>query len=90
MSVTRESRRSTASARKQLRSKLKEVVTVVEQGPKLGEKGQRIGERVVATFGPAGSQNGQASVFWTDGIQFYSIQSPSLKHALEFEKQYYR
>ena len=29
-------------------------------------------------------------VVWADGAKLYAVESPSLKHALEFEKQNYR
>ncbi|HEV8428743.1 MAG TPA: hypothetical protein VGQ41_12655 [Pyrinomonadaceae bacterium] len=89
VSVTRENRDSATRASKELQRKLKATTRVIERSPKLDEKGRRVGERVVAMFALDDSQKEQASVLWTNGRQFYYIESLSLKHALEFEKQFY-
>lgn len=88
--VTRENRDSASRANKELQKKLKAAITIIERGPKLNEKEQRVGERVVVTFAPDRSQEEKALVLWTNGNQLYYIESLSLKHALEFEKQFYR
>lgn len=89
VSVWRENHNSAPRANKELRRKLKRAATIIERGPKLGQKGQRIGERVIVTFAPAGSQKEHSSVLWTNGSQLYYVESPSLKHALEVEKKFY-
>ncbi len=90
LSVTRENRDSSPKADKALQRKLKKAIRIIERGSKLDEKGQRVGERVVAMLALDDSQKEQASVLWTNGQQLYYIESLSLKHALEFEKQFYR
>jgi hypothetical protein len=89
VSVIRENQDSASKAGKALQRKIKQANKILEESPKLDEKGQRIGKRVVAMFAPDDSLNKQASVIWTDGQQLYYIKSSSLKHALEFEKQFY-
>lgn len=89
LTVTRENRDTADRANKELQRKLKGATRIIERGSKLDEKGQRVGERVVAMFALDDSQKEQASVLWTSGRQFYYIESLSLKHALEFEKQFY-
>lgn len=78
--------RSASRARQELRRKLKEAIQVIERTPKLDGQGRRVGERVVAMFNPIAPYQELGSVFWTDGSHFYAIDSPSLEHALEFEK----
>ncbi len=90
VSVTRENRDSSAGASKALNKRIKEAVEIVEQADKMDEKGQRVGERVVATFAKSDSSEKEVAVLWTNGAQFYYIQSPSLPVTLEFEKKFYR
>ena len=90
VSMMRENRDSPPKADKALQRKLKKAIRIIERGSKLDEEGRRVGERVVAMFALDNSQKEQASVLWTNGQQLYYIESLSLKHALEFEKQFYR
>jgi hypothetical protein len=90
VSVTRENRDSSAGAAAALQKRTKSAVEIIERGPKLDETGQRVGERVVATFGKSDSSGNEAMVLWTNGGQLYYIQSSSLPVALEFEKKFYR
>lgn len=78
--------RSAPRANQALGRKLKEAIQIIERGPKLDGRGRHVGERVVAMFTPIAPFQELGSVFWTDGSHFYAIDSPSLKHALEFEK----
>lgn len=90
VATTVENRESPIRASKALQRKIKKAVKIIERGPKLNEKGQQIGERVVVIFVPNDSYKEQASVLWTDGTQFYYIESSSLRHVLEFEKKFYQ
>lgn len=90
VSATTEKYRSSVAAKRELRRKLDHATKLIESGPKLNEDGRRVGERVVAMFAPEGTAMAQATVLWTDGPDFHYIQSPSLPHALKFEKKYYR
>lgn len=90
VSVTRENRDSAARASKELQKRIKPAVEIIERGPRLDETGQRVGERVVATFAKSDSSGNEVTVLWTNGGQLYYIQSRSLPVALEFEKKFYR
>jgi hypothetical protein len=57
---------------------------LVEQGFKLNEKGQKIGERAVDIFRRNG-ETGAVRIYWTEGEEFWFIQAPTLKLAQEFE-----
>jgi hypothetical protein len=56
-----------------------------EQGPKLNDKGEPVGARVVVRR-PNSLEPGSASIFWTEGARAFTIHAPSLELALEFEK----
>lgn len=90
VSIMRENRDSPTKADRALQKRLKRAIRIIERGSTLDEKGQRVGERVVAMFALDNSQKEQASVLWTNGQQLYYIESLSLKHALEFERQFYK
>jgi hypothetical protein len=77
-------------ANKELRKKLKEAIRIIERGPKLNEKGQFAGERVIAMFPSTLQGKELSSVLWTDGSQLFSIDSLSLDHTLELEKSFNR
>jgi len=87
--VMRENRDSPERASRRLQERTKEAVEIVEQGSKVDEKGQRVGERVVATFTKNGSSEKEVVILWTNGQQFHYIQSSSLQVAREFEKKFY-
>ena len=53
---------------------------LIEQGSKMNENGEKIGERAIIIFPPE-----TARIFWTEGEEFWDIQAPSLKLAKEFE-----
>ena len=55
---------------------------LIEQGSKQNKTGQKTGERAVKV-----SPNGWTRIFWTDGDEFWFIQTTSLKLAQEIEKQ---
>ena len=88
--VMRENRDSPERASRRLQERTKEAVEIVERDTKMDEKGQRVGDRVVATFAKSDSSEKEVAVLWTNGAQFYYIQSPSLPVTLEFEKKFYR
>lgn len=85
-----ERRDSPARAKKELLRNIKAAVEVLEREPKLDESGRQIGERAVLTAKQEGSAKLQTTVIWNDGSQLYFVESPSLQHALEFEKWYLR
>ena len=77
---------SPSRAKKYLREKIKDALQIIERTPKLDDTGKLVGERVVAMYPPNAPFEELGSVFWTDGSHFYVIDSPSLKHTLEFER----
>ena len=70
------------------RRSLKDAARVAEREPLYDRDGVNIvGERVVAIFPPNEySRSEWASVICLDGEQLYEISSPSLRHALAFDK----
>jgi hypothetical protein len=66
---------------------LAEAVQVIEVTSKLDEHGKTVGRRAVAILLDTETDKHFACVFWTNGRLVYSINSPSLMHVLEFEKQ---
>jgi len=65
---------------------VREAIRVVETTPNLNKRGIPVGRRAVTiSYNPETNQS-YASVFWTDGRALHFIESPSLLHAIEFEK----
>lgn len=63
-----------------------EAVRVVETTPNLNKEGVPVGRRAVTiSYNPETHQS-YAYVFWTDGSDLHSIESPSLLHVIELEK----
>ena len=85
-----ENHSSPASAQRALRNKLRTAIKIIERGPRTETQAEEKGERAVFSFAAPVSRKIQAAVIWTDGQQLYRIESLSLKHALAFEKQFYR
>ncbi len=56
----------------------------VERGNKLNALGQSIGQRAVIVFGDENRRF--VRVLWTDGPDFWFVQTPSIELALEFER----
>jgi hypothetical protein len=57
---------------------------VVQQGPKLNDAGQKVGERLVIAADP-GSET-EAKIVWTEGARLVLIRAPTVQHVLLFEK----
>jgi hypothetical protein len=75
---------SPARANEELENKLKSAVNILERKPVM-EKKRKVGERVVALFS---GDNGREKVLILRTYQMVlvSIEAPSLRHALAFEK----
>lgn len=82
-----ERHRSPRLAEEALQERLRSALTIVEQGRRLRRDGQQIGDRAVVMLAPGTTQQAQAAVLWTDGSDLLSLESSSLRHALEFEKK---
>ena len=88
--LTVEKYRSATRAKNALRRRIKKATRIIERGVKLDKDGQRVGERAVLLSRTGLPQETIGGVVWADGAKLYAVESPSLKHALEFEKQNYR
>jgi hypothetical protein len=76
------------SAKEAFQNILKDAIRIVEREPLYDRKGENIvGERVVAIFPPNEYVETEwASVMCLDETKLYRISSPSLRHALAFDK----
>lgn len=77
---------SARRAKKELQERLSLATEIIERDNKLGKDGRVVGERVV---GVSNGKEGQQMTFimWTDGEVLSSIEAPSMRHILEFEKR---
>ena len=78
---------STQKANQVFNHRLAEAVRVIEQTPKMNK--DNIGQRAVAVFFDANTNEYYVEVFWTDDRFLASIDSSSYLHVIEFEKQNY-
>lgn len=74
------------SASHELDSETKIAAAVIDRGPKLDSKGERVGERIVLEFKDDGHNQSHAAIIWNDHSDFHSLVGPSLRHVMEFEK----
>jgi hypothetical protein len=65
-----------------------EAVQVIELTSKFDKERKKVGQRAVTMSYNSEMNVHFACVFWTDGSSLHSIDSPSLLHVLEFEKQH--
>ena len=66
---------------------LTEAVQVIDVGPKLDQQGKIVGRRAVVISLDQNKDKQVAVVFWTEGKFLHAINSTSLTHVLEFERQ---
>ena len=76
---------STRKANQVFNQRLAKAVRVVEHTPKPNK--DNIGQRAVAVFFDANTNEYYAEIFWTDDRFLASIFSSSYLHVIEFEKQ---
>jgi len=82
---------SSKRANQELQMRLKKVIEIVKREPILDKSGNKIGERVVATFVPyKDSTIASAALIRVEGSDFVSIESSSLQNILEYEKDHQR
>lgn len=86
LSTEVETYKSPDLAIKELQTRIKEAVNIIERKPLLDEKGTRMGERVVAQFASIENHPPYYAVIWATELNLRTIASPSLKHIEEFEK----
>jgi len=77
---------SSSRASKEVRRETEKAPVVVERGPKLDEKGQRVGERVVMELRANDQNKESVQIIWNSGSDFSSIAGPSMRHVVELEK----
>lgn len=82
--------RSATSANNALKRRIRKASKIIERGVKLDKDGRRVGDRVLLLSHTRLPQKTVAGVVWSERATLYSVESSSLKHALEFEKQNYR
>jgi hypothetical protein len=90
ISTTIEKRGSRSRAHQEMRRKIAKGDRIIELGPKLNDKGKRVGERAVVIFPGQEAFKPQAAVIWTIDSDLFYIESPSLDYVLKFEKKYYQ
>jgi len=78
---------SSGSAEEKMQRALRGAYHLLEQGPRIDSNGRRVGTRAVVLPASGGRR---ALILWTDGQRLHSIESCSLGHALELEKQRYQ
>jgi hypothetical protein len=77
---------SPALANERLENRLKDAVRVIKRNL-VYKKRRRVGERVVAVFFDKETKEETVSIMGTYEEVFWSIDAPSLPHALAFESQ---
>lgn len=78
---------SSKRPRRELETKLRKAVEILEREDTFDETGRQIGEKVLATFAPYnGSSTVSAELIWTSGSDFGYIQSATLQNILEYRK----
>ena len=93
LSYTGLSYASATQAKRELKSKLKNALSVIEREPNLDEKGRKVGERIVAIFPfynsdkPSVLDETIAAVVRTNRKSISYVESSSMEHVLEFEKK---
>ncbi len=75
-------------ANSELQRKLKKALGIVNREPAFDENGQRIGEKVLATFSPNNRDAGPASLLWTEGSELFQVDSSSVQNILEYRKDF--
>jgi hypothetical protein len=85
-----EKRRSSAGAKRALRIETRKAARIIARSPRVNSSGRRVGDRAVLIRSNQGRYKGEAAIIWTDGPTLHRIESPSLRHALLFEKLYFR
>ena len=78
---------SNEKANEVFNDEVRKAIRVVEITPKHNAKGELVGQRVVATFLDRETKQSYSSISWTDGRFIHAIESTSLLHVIEFEKQ---
>ncbi len=72
---------------KELNKKLAKAVEIIKRKVLFDRDGKKVGEQVIATFGPAEEMSAvSAELLWTNGANFGYVSSTSLENILAYEK----
>ncbi len=85
VSFSQEGYSSSERAREAFEEKLKNAVSILERNRKY-VYGLQMGERIVGVFAYSEPKEQVSSIIWLEGSVLYTISSPSLRHALAFER----
>jgi hypothetical protein len=66
---------------------LKASTKVIRRTPEKNEKGQNVGDRVLAMIPRTSTMGPHYTLFWTHGVQFSQISGEHLADVLELEKR---
>lgn len=81
---------SAARAKREMKRRIKTATKIIERGNKENQNGKLIGERVVLISPGDTRDSAYVTVLWVDREDLHVIESPSLQHALEFERSFYK
>ena len=79
--------RSVAQASAEFDRTVKKAIKVIEHSNPASPGHKGVGRRYVVLLRKGGVKETEAAILWTSGVDFYELQSKSLKHALALEKQ---
>jgi hypothetical protein len=70
--------------------KIKRATKIIERGFKRNRSGKTVGERIVFYLLDKARSLRYANVLWLDGEDLHIVESSSLEHALDFERQFHK
>ncbi|HEY6120157.1 MAG TPA: hypothetical protein VIV66_09375, partial [Pyrinomonadaceae bacterium] len=76
---------SPANAKLEFKKTVGLAAELIERGGKFDSTGQLVGERAVMRF-TKDEKTPEIRIVWTEGAEFYSIESSSLDHAVKLEE----
>ncbi len=82
--------RSPRHAAIELRKRTRKAVEIFSREPVVDEKGQQIGEKLLALFSRNDSTNALASLLWTENEEFFQVEGSSIQNILEYRKDFHR
>jgi hypothetical protein len=82
--------RTARLAQRELQKRLRKATEIVSREAVLDEGGQRIGEKIVASFSPNGPDISPATLIWTENEELFQVEGSSLQNILEYRKDFNR
>ena len=80
--------RSPEGAKNEMQKRLKDAVKIVSQEPRFDQKGEQIGETVVALVPPNGADYAAATLIWTEKDELFQVEGATLGNILEYRKDF--